>query len=100
MKVGIGIRGDWTIGSTGGGHDMAQRADILPISLPPRGLSRTEAAAYIGVSVSLFDMLVEDGRMPTPKRINSRTVWDRKQVDEAFELIPDGVTRECNPWDH
>jgi hypothetical protein len=45
-------------------------------------------------------MLVEDGRMPTPKRINSRIVWDRKQVDEAFELIPDGVTRECNPWDH
>ena len=29
-----------------------RRADILPLSLPPRGLSRTEAAAYIGVSPS------------------------------------------------
>ena len=25
------------------------RADVLPRSLPPRGLSRVEAAAYIGV---------------------------------------------------
>ncbi|RUW19318.1 hypothetical protein EOA34_29930, partial [Mesorhizobium sp. M4B.F.Ca.ET.013.02.1.1] len=45
---------------------------ILPSSLPPRGLSRLEAAAYIGVSASLFDQLVKDGRMPKPKRINSR----------------------------
>ena len=28
---------------------MPKRAAILPLSLPPRGLSRTEAAAYVGV---------------------------------------------------
>ena len=48
---------------------------ILPASLPPRGLSREQAAAYVGISPSLFDTLVQDGRMPAPKRINSRTVW-------------------------
>ena len=48
---------------------MSQRAEILPRALPPRGLSRLEAAAYIGVSPTLFDMLVKDGRMPEPKRI-------------------------------
>lgn len=78
---------------------MTKTKDILPLSLAPRGLSRAEAAAYVGVSPSLFDLLVSDGRMPAPKRINSRTVWDRKKLDQAFELIPDGKTVENNPWD-
>lgn len=78
---------------------MTKTKDILPLSLAPRGLSRVEAAAYVGVSPSLFDLLVSDGRMPAPKRINSRTVWDRKKLDQAFELIPDGNTVDNNPWD-
>ena len=57
---------------------MPKRPAILPPTLAPRGLSRTEAAAYIGVSPTLFDHLVRDRRMPPPKRINARTVWDRK----------------------
>lgn len=35
--------------------------------------------------------------MPKPKRINSRTVWDRENVDEAFAALPDEA--EANPWD-
>jgi predicted DNA-binding transcriptional regulator AlpA len=70
---------------------------ILPLSLPPRGLSRSEAAAYVGVSPSLFDAMVKDGRMPRPKRINSRTIWDRARLDEAFEALPGGDSN--NPWD-
>lgn len=62
---------------------------ILPPSLPPRGLSRGQAAAYVGVSPSLFDMLIKDGRMPGPKRINSRVVWDRLKLDDAFEALAD-----------
>jgi predicted DNA-binding transcriptional regulator AlpA len=64
------------------------RPDILPISCPPRGLSRPESAAYIGVSPTLFDEMVGDGRMPQPKVINSRVVWDRHQLDLAFEALP------------
>lgn len=60
----------------------------LPLSLPPRGLSRTMAAAYIGVSPTLFDEMVKDGRMPKPKLINSRTVWDRFEPDEALAALP------------
>ena len=78
---------------------MPKRPAILPPTLPPRGLSRTEAAAYIGVSPTLFDHLVRDRRMPPPKRINARTVWDRKKLDWAFELIPDGDHCDHNPWD-
>jgi predicted DNA-binding transcriptional regulator AlpA len=62
---------------------------ILPQSLAPRGLSREQAAAYIGISPSFFDMLIKDGRMPGPKRINSRVVWDRLKVDAAFEALAD-----------
>jgi hypothetical protein len=43
-------------------------------------------------------MLVKDGRMPTPKRINSPTVWDRLQLDEAFTAIPSNYVA-VNPWD-
>lgn len=78
---------------------MPKRPAILPQTLAPRGLSRTEAAAYIGVSPTLFDHLVRDRRMPPPKRINARTVWDRKKLDRAFELIPDGDHSDHNPWD-
>jgi predicted DNA-binding transcriptional regulator AlpA len=65
--------------------------------IEPRGLSRVEAAAYVGVSTSMFDIMVKDGRMPQPKRINARTVWDRRRLDEAFEELPD--TGSGNPWD-
>ena len=75
-----------------------QPSNVLPQSLPPRGLSREEAAAYVGISPSLFDALVKDGRMPSPKRINIRTVWDRIQVDAAFAALP-GDDSPANPWD-
>jgi len=66
---------------------MRNPSDILPRSLPPRGLSRAQAAAYIGVSPTLFDAMVGDGRMPKPERINARAVWDRIKLDEAFSAL-------------
>lgn len=68
----------------------------LPPTLPPRGLCRVQAAAYIGVSPTLFDEMVADGRMPKPKRINTRTVWDIRQLDIAFDAIPNG---QETTWD-
>jgi hypothetical protein len=65
--------------------------------VPRRGLSREESAMYIGVSPSLFDQMVADGRMPGPKLVNSRTIWDRWALDRAFETLPDRDGR--NPWD-
>ena len=76
-----------------------KRNHVLPASLPPRGLSRIEAAAYIGVSPSLFDKMVEDGRMPKPKHVNARVIWDRNKLDSAFEAIPDGSDSADDVWD-
>ncbi len=68
---------------------MSERENILPTSLPPRGLSRVQSAAYIGISPTLFDEMVKDGRMPPPVRINSRVLWDRLQLDDAFAALSD-----------
>jgi predicted DNA-binding transcriptional regulator AlpA len=73
-----------------------QRGDVLPASLPPRGLSRVQAAAYIGVSPSTFDKLVADQKMPNPKKIRGRVIWDLKRVDECFDVLDDAGE---NPWD-
>jgi hypothetical protein len=62
-------------------------ANVLQASLPPRGLSRVLSAAYIGVLPALFDELVRGGRMPQPIRTNSRVLWDRSQLDEAFTAL-------------
>ncbi|MDX0299556.1 hypothetical protein GOC49_12835 [Sinorhizobium meliloti] len=55
---------------------------------PPRGLSRDEAARYVGVSTTKFDQLVADRRMPKPRKIDRRSVWDRVQLDIAFSDLP------------
>jgi predicted DNA-binding transcriptional regulator AlpA len=70
----------------------------LPVSLAPRGLSRVQAAEYIGVGVTKFDELVGDGRMPRPKRIDGRIVWDRVKLDEAFNALDDEAASKSE-WD-
>lgn len=59
-----------------------------PFSLPPRGMSQTEAARYVGVGTTLFDKLVADGRMPKPRRAGGRVIWDREELDSAFSALP------------
>jgi len=43
---------------------------------------------YLGISASKFDELVRDGRMPSPKRIDGRRIWDVHQLDLAFDALP------------
>jgi predicted DNA-binding transcriptional regulator AlpA len=59
-----------------------------PLSYPPRGLSREEAARYIGVGTTKFDEMIGDRRMPKPRQIDGRTVWDRVELDIAFSELP------------
>jgi predicted DNA-binding transcriptional regulator AlpA len=64
-----------------------------------RGLRRVEASDYIGISASKFDALVKDGRMPPPKRIDGCVVWDKRQLDSAFDKLPGGDDHDQNSWD-
>lgn len=68
----------------------------LPLVMP-RGLGREAAAAYVGISATKFDQLVSHGRMPPPRRIDGRKVWDRLELDEAFDALPS--EGDENPWD-
>lgn len=53
----------------------------------PRGLSRVQAACYVGLSVGTFDLLVKEGVMPKPKRVRARLIYDRIELDAAFDAI-------------
>lgn len=66
------------------------------IAYPPRGMSRDEAARYVGVSITTFDRMVQAGWMPRPKRVFSRLIWDRLQLDAAFT---DLAEQQTNPLD-
>jgi len=75
-------------------------------ALAPRGLSRGDAAAYVGVSPNTFDRLVEDGTMPGPMQFYSRKVWDLRRVDAALDrlaplgtLPPQPETSHAADWD-
>lgn len=86
----FGHTNDTVAGSSGG---------RVIISLAPRGLGRVSAAAYIGVSPCLFDQMVKDGRMPKPLRINTRVLWDRRLIDDAFDSLLKEEAPALNPWD-
>ncbi len=83
---------------------MSTRHAALPPTLAPRGLSRSEAAAYIGVGVTKFDRMIDDGQMPRPKVLGGRRVWDRMALDIAFAALPDEEGAASpdhetgNPW--
>ncbi|WP_141382424.1 helix-turn-helix transcriptional regulator, partial [Nitrobacter winogradskyi] len=53
---------------------MIGQNTTLPISLPPRGISRKQAAEYLGVSPSHLDKLVKEQIIPPAKRLAGRTV--------------------------
>lgn len=69
----------------------------------PRGLSRQQAAAHIGVGETKFEQMVADGRMPQPRVIDGRVVWCVYELDEHFDRLPrrkqDGEMQpNHNPW--
>lgn len=82
---------------------MTKAVAIRHEALPPptrRGLHREESAAYVGVSPNTFDRMMADGRMPKPKQVYGRKVWDVRALDRAFDALPgDGESAQANSWD-
>jgi hypothetical protein len=58
------------------------------MSPPRRGLSREEAAMYLGVSASTFDDLRATGKIEPPRLIKGRKLWDIRELDIAFDALP------------
>jgi hypothetical protein len=64
------------------------------------GLSEVEAAAAIGVSVTKFRELRKAKRMPDPRRIDGRLVYDVDEVRVAFKALPHDTheVAESDTW--
>ena len=67
----------------GKGVEMSRDTAITPL-----GLSRPQAAAFVGMGVSLFDRMVEEGRMPRPRKAYGRLIWHRQELEDAFAELP------------
>ena len=63
-----------------------------------RGLSRVEAAMYLGISPSKFDEMRKDGRIGPAKLIDSRKVFDVRMLDEIFDALPEENHEEAEDW--
>ena len=57
------------------------------LSYPPRGMRADRAAAYLGMSKSSFLRLVEDELLPGGIVVGGMTLWDRLELDAAFENL-------------
>jgi hypothetical protein len=75
---------------------MSARSIDRPI--PRRGLSREEAAIYMGCSPSKFDELRKDGRVGPARLIDGRKVWDVRDLDLAFEALPLESNDAAEDW--
>lgn len=57
------------------------------IEIAPRGLRLPQAHSYIGIGQKKFLELVHAGRMPKPARLDGCTLWDRRALDEALDVL-------------
>ncbi len=62
----------------------------IEASYPPEAFCRADAARYVGVSGTTFDVLVENGVMPRPRKMPEirRVVWLKRELDRALEDLP------------
>ena len=76
------------------------RSSVLPISLPPRGLSRSQAAAFFGVSPTTFDKVVRACGL-RPRVIPPTTCerYDLTELDAAFSALPHAGDAEDDDTD-
>ncbi len=66
----------------------------MPHGAWPRGLNCELAAAYRGVCENTFRAMVEAGTMPKPEKHGHRKIWDRKNIDRAWDR---GQETEVDP---
>jgi hypothetical protein len=65
---------------------------------PRRGLSRVEAAMYLGISASKFDELRKSGRIGPAKILDGRKLFAIERLDEFFEALPDETYDPAEDW--
>jgi predicted DNA-binding transcriptional regulator AlpA len=70
---------------------VAKRFEIPPPgqktgpAYPPRAMRAEQSADYLSMSRSMFLKLVDEGKMPKPLKVGAMAMWDRYDIDHAFE---------------
>jgi predicted DNA-binding transcriptional regulator AlpA len=75
-----------------------KRFEIGP-TYPPRALRAEHAAAYLAMSKASFLRLVEEGTMPPAIKVKGMVVWDRHDLDDAFEELKRRSAKPVNSMD-
>jgi predicted DNA-binding transcriptional regulator AlpA len=68
-------------------------------SYAPRAMRADAAAAYLGMGKTKFLELVDSDRLPRAVAIDGIRVWDRLDLDEAFEDIKSSAGERPNSFD-
>jgi hypothetical protein len=66
--------------------------------VPRRGMSRTEAAMYLGLSPSKFDELRKTNRIAPPKVLDGRLIFTVERLDEFLDALPDENQTDNDEW--
>lgn len=56
-------------------------------TIPRFALRRDEAAASLGISPSLFDNWIDEGKMPHGKKIGGVVLWDCERLRWAWQRL-------------
>lgn len=57
-------------------------AELVALGIAPRGLTRAQAAAYVGLAPRTFSRYVSQGKLPGAHPVTGR--WDRVALDRAI----------------
>jgi predicted DNA-binding transcriptional regulator AlpA len=57
------------------------------LGYPPRGMRLPRACAYLDIGKTKFLELVEQGRLPAPVHVDDMAIWDRLELDAAFDAL-------------
>jgi hypothetical protein len=63
-----------------------------------RGLSRLEAATYLGISPSKFDELRKAHRIAPPKVLDGCLIFTVEKLDEFLDSLPDENQTSSVDW--
>jgi predicted DNA-binding transcriptional regulator AlpA len=64
---------------------MGRRKSDVVTNYPPLGMRLARAAAYLDISESSFQRLVDAGDLPPGVVKGGMVIWDRQELEAAFE---------------
>ena len=73
---------------------------LRSLTVPRFALRRSEAAASLGISESLFETWIDERKMPVGRKIGGVVLWDVRALSAAWDnLVSEGeIVSDLNPF--